>query len=65
MHNQFIILPSAYDEQVFSNNNLDKKNKRLVYAGTLFRFGESRFRIAIQRSSEFKRSRSSNCDCFK
>ena len=40
--NQFIILPSAYDEQVFSNNNLDKKNKRLVYAGTLFRFGESR-----------------------
>ena len=31
--NQFIILPNAYDEQVFSNNNLDKKNKRTCLRG--------------------------------
>ena len=27
--NQFIILPSAYDEQVFGKNNLEKKTKEL------------------------------------
>ena len=50
--NQFIILPNAYDEQVFGNNNLDKKNKRLVYAGTLFRFGETRGLELLTKESQ-------------
>ena len=54
-NNQFIILPNAYDEQVFGNNNLDKKNKRIVYAGTLFRFGETRgFELLNKEAQKLK-----------
>ena len=37
-----IILPSAYDENIFHNTKAKPKNTRIVYAGSLFRFGQPR-----------------------
>ena len=36
------IIPSAYDEEIFKKNNTNKKIKKIIYAGSFFRFGESR-----------------------
>ena len=37
-----IILPSAYDENIFHNSDNKPENTRIIYAGSLFRFGQSR-----------------------
>ena len=39
---RFKVIPSAYDETIFTNKKSSKNNQRIIYAGSLFRFGESR-----------------------
>lgn len=36
------VLPSAFDEEVFSNSNATLKTNRIIYAGSINRFGKSR-----------------------
>lgn len=41
-NNRMTILQSSYDESIFINDNQKKESKRIIYAGSLYRFGESR-----------------------
>ena len=36
------VIPSAFDEEIFSNSSAKLKNKRIIYAGSINRFGISR-----------------------
>ena len=36
------VLASAFDEEVFTNSNVEPKTERIIYAGSVSRFGKSR-----------------------
>ena len=41
-NNRIIVLQSSYDESLFINDNKKPESMRIIYAGSLYRFGESR-----------------------